>query len=59
MIAGIKDNYIDFNTIITRINLPKNSELCVLKDSGHMGFIEEKEKALKIISQFISKNSES
>ncbi len=53
LIAGKKDNYIDCNSIIPKIKLPENSELCVLENSGHMGFIEEKEMSLKIISHFI------
>ncbi len=52
LIAGKFDNYIPFNTIIPNIKLPKNSELCVLENSGHMGFVEEKEKAIECIEQF-------
>lgn len=53
IIAGKKDNYIDFNTIISKIKIPENSELYVLENSGHMGFIEEKIESANIISQFI------
>jgi pimeloyl-ACP methyl ester carboxylesterase len=59
LIAGKKDNYIDFNSVVLKIKLPMNSELCVLENSGHMGFIEEKEKSRNIISQFIKKNFKS
>lgn len=52
-IAGKKDNLIDFETIIPKIKLPDNSETLVLLNSGHMGFIEEKNKSLKYIIQFI------
>jgi hexosaminidase len=55
LIAGKKDNYIDFKTIVPKIRLPINSELCVLDNSGHMGFIEEKTKSSNIVSQFILK----
>ena len=54
-IVGEKDNYIDFNTIIPRVKLPKHSNLCILKNSGHMGFIEEKKKSLKCIEDFLKK----
>ncbi|MFP4025779.1 MAG: alpha/beta fold hydrolase [Thiohalospira sp.] len=54
LIAGKYDNYIPFNTIIPKIKLPKNSEFCVLENSGHMGFIEEKEKAVQCIGRFLS-----
>ena len=52
-IAGKKDNYIDYDSVITKILLPENSELCVLEKSGHMGFIEEKELSLVYIENFI------
>lgn len=52
-IVGKKDNLIDFEKTVPTIKLPRNSELIVLEDSGHMGFIEEKEKSLTIIQNFI------
>lgn len=52
-IAGKKDNYIDFERVVPNIKLPIKSELCVLKNSGHMGFIEEKDLALKKVVEFI------
>jgi len=52
-IAGKKDNYIDYNSVIPKVLLPKKSKLCVLEKSGHMGFIEEKKEAVNIIVQFI------
>jgi pimeloyl-ACP methyl ester carboxylesterase len=53
LIAGKKDNYIDFNTVVSKIKLPENSELHTLEKTGHMGFIEEKTESANIISQFI------
>lgn len=53
-ILGKKDNYIDYDTIIQKIKLPINSELHLLENSGHMGFIEEKKTSIKIIYQFIN-----
>ena len=55
-IAGKYDNYIDYNTVIPKIKLPKNSELVTLENSGHMGFIEEKELAFNVLSKFINSN---
>lgn len=53
IIAGKKDNYIDLNTVILKIKTPENSELHILEKTGHMGFIEEKNESVNIISQFI------
>lgn len=52
-LAGKKDNYIDFNTLIPKVKIPVNSELQILENSGHMGFIEEKKNALICIDHFI------
>ncbi len=56
-IVGKKDNYIDYNSVLPKIKLPKNSELKVLENSGHMGFIEEMEVSLRMIEEFV-KNTE-
>ena len=53
-IAGKNDNYIDFENVASKIQLPPKSQFCILEESGHMGFIEEKEKSIKIISQFLN-----
>jgi len=53
LIAGKHDNYIPFDTMIPRIKLPKNTSLCFLENSGHMGFIEEKEKSVVYIDRFL------
>ncbi len=53
-IIGKKDNFIPFD-IIDLIEMPKEYELAVLEMSGHMGMIEEKEKSLKYINDFIRK----
>jgi pimeloyl-ACP methyl ester carboxylesterase len=54
LILGKKDNYIDYDHIIQKISLPKNSKIHTLKNSGHMGFIEEPENSIQIINQFIN-----
>jgi len=53
-LAGKLDNYIDFNTVVPKINYPKMSEQCILQNSGHMGFIEEKEISLLEIDHFMN-----
>lgn len=58
-ILGEKDNYIDHNLIIEKTKLPNKSELHILENSGHMGFIEEKPESLKIIDNFIKKHIKS
>jgi pimeloyl-ACP methyl ester carboxylesterase len=55
LIAGKKDNFIDYNTVIPKIELPEKGELLALDNSGHMGFIEEKESSLKAIQEFMNK----
>ncbi|MFC2151363.1 alpha/beta fold hydrolase [Bacteroidota bacterium] len=54
-IVGEKDNYIDFNSVVPKVKLPKKSHLIILKESGHMGFIEEEEKSLNCIKSFIKR----
>ena len=48
-ILGKKDNYIPYETIVKKVELPKHGKLITLENSGHMGFIEEKKKSLKAI----------
>jgi len=54
LILGRLDNYISYENVGINIKLPKNGKLECLENSGHLGFIEEKEESLKIISQFIN-----
>jgi pimeloyl-ACP methyl ester carboxylesterase len=53
-IIGKKDNYIDFEDVSMRTELPEGSMRWVLENSGHMGFIEEPEKAQEGIIQFLN-----
>ena len=53
-ILGAMDNYISCENIQTRVNLPSNASVVVLHNSGHMGFIEEEELSLKILSDFVT-----
>lgn len=55
LIAGKKDNFIDYQTVIPKIEFPEKGEKTTLEYSGHMGFIEEKQRALNIIREFMKK----
>jgi pimeloyl-ACP methyl ester carboxylesterase len=52
-ILGAMDNHIDCELVQTRVRLPENAEIAILKNSGHMGFIEEEERSLKIMAEFV------
>lgn len=52
---GKKDNYIPVEKIMPLTNLPKNKYVAIFENSGHMSFIEEKEKAINEITYFIEK----
>jgi len=54
-ILGTMDNYIDCKQAQTKVKLPQNAELEILKNSGHLGFIEEEEKSLEILAEFVGK----
>ena len=54
-ILGTMDNYIPCELIQTKVKLPSNVRVVVLTDSGHMGFVEEEELSVKIISEFMTK----
>jgi pimeloyl-ACP methyl ester carboxylesterase len=53
-ILGSMDNYIPCEFIQTMVNLPANARVIVLKNSGHMGFIEEEKLAVKVVSDFVN-----
>lgn len=53
-ISGKKDKFIPIS-IINKIEMPLIYEINILENSGHMGFIEEKEKSLKYINDFYEK----
>lgn len=52
-ILGSMDNYIPCETIQTKVKLPSNARVVVLNNSGHLGFIEEEDLSVKIISDFV------
>ena len=52
-ILGKHDNYIPCDSMLSRVSLPSNARALVLENSGHLGFIEEKERFLKEVVNFI------
>ncbi len=53
-IFGLKDNFIS-PTAKDLLKLPEKAEIVTLEKSGHQGYIEEQEKSLKIIKDFLKK----
>ena len=51
-VLGAMDNYIDPDIIRGKVKLPHNAEVQILSNSGHMGFIEEKEHSAEILKSF-------
>ncbi|MBN2662207.1 MAG: alpha/beta hydrolase [Bacteroidales bacterium] len=51
-ILGAEDNFIPIE-VKDKVKLPQKSEVIVLQNSGHQGFIEEFDNSIKIIKQFV------
>lgn len=51
-ILGSMDSYIPCNEIQTKVMLPGNASVVVLENSGHMGFVEEEDLSVKLVSEF-------
>lgn len=54
-ILGAMDNYINCEEIQKKVRLPGNAVFVILKNSGHMGFVEEEGLSLKAIDTFLVK----
>ena len=54
-ILGSMDNYIPCDNIQAKIKLPSNASLIILKSSGHLGFVEEENLSVKVISDFVNR----
>ncbi len=52
-ILGSMDSYIPCDTVRAKVKLPSNAQVIVLKQSGHLGFIEEEKLSLKILTGFV------
>lgn len=53
-ILGKMDNYIPCEIIQSKVKLPSNAKVVILENSGHMGFIEEEDRSVKIVKEFVS-----
>lgn len=53
-ILGAKDNYIDCRQVQAKIRLPLNAKVLVLENSGHLGFIEEEDRSISVIRNFLN-----
>lgn len=54
-ILGEKDNYIPFTEIQSKVKMPVRGKLLTLKNSGHQGFMEEKQNVVKYLLTFIGR----
>jgi pimeloyl-ACP methyl ester carboxylesterase len=52
-ILGRNDNYISCDQVCSRVRLPENANVHILENSGHLGFIEDEETALRLVVDFI------
>lgn len=55
-ILGKMDNYIPYDKIISDIKMPSNGRIVTLENSGHMGFLEETNICIEVVSEFISQS---
>ena len=53
-IAGEYDNAVPLNDVLKQSYLPEKSYIHILKNSGHMGMMEETEKANRILEEFLA-----
>lgn len=54
-ILGVLDNYIPYNLMLKNLKMPGEATLLSLENSGHMGFLEETDKTVSAISDFITR----
>ena len=52
-ILGYMDSYIPYDVIQTKVILPVNARVVLLRKSGHLGFIEEEDKSVEAIRNFV------
>ena len=55
-IIGVKDNILPYKELISQAALPENGNYVLLKNVGHMGFIENKKECYLAIKKFVNKN---
>lgn len=52
-ILGSSDNFIPYDDIQKKVQLPGNAQIATLKKAGHMGFVEEEEHSAETLASFI------
>jgi len=52
-ILGTMDSYIPCESSQSRVKLPSNAKKVILNESGHVGFIEEEEKSVAVVTEFV------
>lgn len=52
-IAGKEDNRVSMTSLMAQSVIPKHSEVLILADCGHMGYIEKKTETTNFIRQFV------
>ena len=55
-VTGIFDGAVPPDDVLKQCHLPEKSYIHVLKKSGHMGMMEEPEKANRILDEFLNEN---
>jgi pimeloyl-ACP methyl ester carboxylesterase len=53
-ILGTMDSYIQCEVVQSRVKLPSNAVKIILRESGHLGFIEEEEKSVGAVTEFVN-----
>lgn len=53
LIAGLMDNYINYQQLFDWLRLPQNATVLTLENSGHMGFLEEPHAVVKALESFM------
>ena len=54
-VLGSMDNYVPCEAVQKKVKLPVNAEVVILKNSGHLGFVEEEERSVEVITKFVEK----
>jgi pimeloyl-ACP methyl ester carboxylesterase len=54
-ILGTMDSYISYDLIQEKVILPVNASVVLLDKSGHLGFIEEEDRSVEVITGFVKK----
>jgi pimeloyl-ACP methyl ester carboxylesterase len=54
-ILGSMDNYIPCDIILPQVKLPSNAEVVILNKTGHLGFIEEEDLSVSVLTDFVEK----